>query len=396
VGAGGLSGFDFDTQVDRAGTLSEKYELRRQLFGTDAIEPLSVADMDLAAPPAVQRALAARVAHPVYGYTVVPDSVPMALAAWLARRHAWPVAPDDISLAPGVVPTLYAAVAAFSEPGDGVIVQPPVYPPFFDSVTRQGRALLENPLRETPDGFAMDLDHLDTLARGGARLLLLCSPHNPVGRVWREDELQTLLDIARRHCVTIVSDEIHADLVYAPCHGAAVDAPVHKPLGRLADADDAVVTVVSPSKTFNIPGLGLSAGVVRHAEVARRLRTAFDRMPVSVANPLSLVAFEAAYNESDAWLDACLTALRANRDALFGAFGAGFSRSPDATYLAWLDCRAMGLDDAALIRRWVAAGLGPSAGVRFGTGGCGFVRLNFAIPSRRMATVLERIATVAA
>jgi len=421
---GMMATFDFDTPIDRGGTHSEKYDLRRRLFGTDAVEPLWVADMDFASPPVVQAALQARVAHPVYGYTVVSDSVPAALAGWLERRHAWPVASDDISLTPGVVPTLYAAVAAFTEPGQGVIVQPPVYPPLFDAVTRQGRALLENPLCETPDGYAMDLDQLEALARGGARLLLLCSPHNPVGRVWREDELYAVLDIARRHGVTILSDEIHADLVYAPCHGAAIDAPQHTPLGRLAEAGDAVLTVVSPSKTFNIPGFGLSAVIVRHAESARRLQAALDRMPVSVANPLSLAAFEAAYNYGDAWLDACLTALRANRDALFAALGAGCGhkgraaagqsapvdhrsrsgaltaspvdgRSPDATYLAWLDCRAMGVDDAALMRRWVAAGLGLSAGARFGTGGHGFMRLNFAIPSRRMTRVLDRIATLA-
>lgn len=394
--------FGFDTPVDRSGTQSEKYALRRQLFGTDAVEPLWVADMDFAAPPAVQAALAARVAHPVYGYTVVADSVPASLAAWLARRHGWTVDPALVRLAPGMVPTLYAAVAAFSEPGDGVVVQPPVYPPFFDAVTRQGRVLLESPLlessrRETPAGYAMDLDRLEALARGGARLLLLCSPHNPVGRVWREAELRSVLDIARKYGMTILSDEIHADLVYAPRHGAAANAPVHVPLGALATPDDAVVTAVAPSKTFNIPGLALSATLSSNSTVSRRLAAAFERMPVSVANPLSLAAFEAAYTHGEAWLDACLTVLRGNRDALFAALG-GADRArvsglaPEATYLGWLDCRGAGLDDAGLMRGWVEAGLGLSAGARFGTGGRGFMRLNFAIPPSRMAACLRRVA----
>lgn len=395
-----MEAFDFVTPIDRSGTHSEKYELRRQLFGTDDVEPLWVADMDFAAPPAVQRALAARVAHPVYGYTVVPDSVPQALVGWLARRHGWVVEAADVWLTPGVVPTLYAMVAAFSEPGEGVIVQPPVYPPFFDAVTRQGRVLLENPLIEAPGGYAMDLDQLEMLARAGARLLLLCSPHNPVGRVWRDSELQAVLDIARRHGMTVLSDEIHADLVYATRQGAAADAPAHTPLGRLASADAAVLTVVAPSKTFNIPGFGLSAVLSRHSGTVRRLQSVLARMPVSVANPLSLAAFEAAYSQGDIWLDACLTVLRANRDELFGALGAGggteggarvCGRPPEATYLAWLDCRAAGLDDAALMQAWVAADLGLSAGRRFGTGGSGFVRLNFAIAPRRMAVVAERV-----
>lgn len=397
MGAGGLSGFDFDTPIDRTGTHSEKYDLRRRLFGTDAVEPLWVADMDFAAPPAVQAALAQRVAHPVYGYTVVPDSVPEALAGWLARRHHWQVEPGRIRLAPGVVPSLYAAVAAFSEPGQGVVVQPPVYPPLFDAVTRQGRVVLENPLRETPDGYAMDLERLEALARGGARLLLLCSPHNPVGRVWREGELRAVLDIARRHGMAILSDEIHADLVYAERHGAVADAPLHVPLGRLATAEDVVVTAVAPSKTFNIPGLGLSAVISSSDMAARRLADAFGRLPVSVANPLNLAAFEAAYAQGDAWLDACLAVLRANRDALFAALGPGegariHGHRPEATYLAWLDCRGTGLDDASLMHAWVEAGFGLSAGTRFGTGGSGFMRLNFAIPPSRMAACLRRVA----
>jgi len=405
--------FDFDAVIDRGGTHSEKYDLRQRLFGSDAVEPLWVADMDFAAPPAVQQALAARAGHPVYGYTVVPDSAAAALADWLARRHQWPVDPAHVRLVPGVVPTLYAAVAAFSHPGQGVIVQPPVYPPLFEAVRRQGRVLLENPLRETATGWAMDLDQLEALAAGGARLLLLCSPHNPVGRVWSVAELEQVLAIARRHGLTILADEIHADLVYAPRHGAAPDAPLHVPLARLATADDAVVTAVAPSKTFNIPGFGLAATVTADAALDRALQEVWSRLPVSVADPLALAAFEAAYRCGEPWLEACLSVLRANRDALFGALAEAADatdaesrpaaarsghaaprvagRPPQASFLAWLDCRAAGLDDAALAAAWVRAGLGLSAGSRFGSGGSGHMRLNFAIPPRRMASVIERV-----
>lgn len=387
--------FDLDTPVDRSGTHSEKYDLRRPLFGTDAVEPLWVADMDFAAPPAVQQALAARAAHPVYGYTLVPDSAPQALADWLARRHRWLVEPAHIRLVPGVVPTLYAAVAAFSRPGEGVIVQPPVYPPLFEAVRRQDRVLLENPLRQTAAGWSMDLDQLEALAAAGARLLLLCSPHNPVGRVWSATELTQVLDITRRHGVTILADEIHADLVYSPRHGAAADAPQHVPLGRLATPEDAVVSAVAPSKTFNIPGFGLSATVAADDALARALQGVWSRMPVSVADPFALAAFEAAYRHGEPWLDACLGVLRGNRDALFAALEDAAPRVtgilPDATFLAWLDCRGAGLDDAGLGEAWVRAGLGLSAGTRFGSGGSGHMRLNFAIPPRRMHGVIDRV-----
>jgi len=294
-----------------------------------------------------------------------------------------------------VVPTLYAAVAAFSRPGEGVIVQPPVYPPLFDAVRRQGRLVLENPLRRTAAGWAMDVDQLEALAAGGARLLLLCSPHNPVGRVWSVAELKQVLDIARRHGVTILADEIHADLVYSPRHGAAADAPQHTPLGRLATPEDAVVTAVAPSKTFNIPGFGLSATVIANQAVSHAIDAVWSRMPVSVADPLALVAFEAAYRHGEPWLDACLGVLRGNRDALFAALTDAAPRItgilPDATYLAWLDCRGAGLDDAGLGEAWVLAGLGLSAGTRFGSGGSGHMRLNFAVPPRRMAGVIDRV-----
>lgn len=386
--------FDFDTPVDRTGSHSEKYDLRRARFGTDSVTPLWVADMDFAAPPEVQAALTARAAHPVYGYTCVPDSATQALCGWLARRHGWTVDSDTVRLAPGVVPTLYAAVAAFTEPGDAVIVQPPIYPPFFQAVQRQGRVLMENPLREGLDGYCIDFDHLEDCARRGARLLLFCSPHNPVGRVWTRAELTDLLLLARRHGLTILCDEIHADLVYAAADGADPHVQTHTPLACLADADDPLLTAVAPSKTFNIPGLGLSATVSTHAAVARRLANTFARTGVSVGNPFSLAGFEAAYAHGEAWLDACLGVLRANRDAVMAAVEAHprlRAHAPQGSYLAWLDCRAAGLDDTQLQRAWVEAGLGLSPGIGFGAAGSGFMRLNFAVPPSQLRSCLSQL-----
>jgi len=190
--------FDFDRIIDRSGTAALKWDGRRSVFGTDDVLPLWVADMDFAAPDAVTQALAARAAHPVYGYSQFADEVYEALIDWLRERHQWPVERDWILMAPGVVPSLHAAVLAFAEAGEGVIVQPPVYFPFFSAVTATGRRLVENPLLFEDGRYRIDFEHLERCA-ANARLLLLCSPHNPVGRVWREEELRELLRIARKH-----------------------------------------------------------------------------------------------------------------------------------------------------------------------------------------------------
>jgi cystathionine beta-lyase len=245
-----LLSFDFDHEIQRNGTSSVKHDGRAAYFGTGDVLPLWVADMDFAAPEAVTRALAARAAHPVYGYSFYPDSLFEALIAWLKKRHGWEVPREWIVMALGVVPSLFATVMAFTQPGDGVIVQPPVYFPFFSAVTTNGRRLIRNPLRLEPGRlgqgrYSMDFDHLERCAAEGARLLLLCSPHNPVGRVWSRAELSELLRIARRYEMTILSDEIHADLVYP--------GQQHIALATLAGDSDKLITAVAPSKTFNIP-----------------------------------------------------------------------------------------------------------------------------------------------
>ena len=227
-------------------------------FGTGDVIPLWVADMDFAAPEAVSRALAARAAHPVYGYTLYPDSLFDALIAWLQKRHGWAIQREWILMSPGVVPSLHAAALAFAQPGEGVIIQPPVYFPFASSVTNTGRRLVMNPLRLENGRYKIDFGQLEQCAAQGARLLLLCSPHNPVSRVWSREELEEILHIARRHDLIVLSDEIHADLVYPDFH--------HTPLAALADSGDNIVTAVAPSKTFNIPGLGLSALIVPNPE----------------------------------------------------------------------------------------------------------------------------------
>lgn len=380
---------EFDRVIPRCGTASFKYDARKDIFGRQDVIPLWVADMDFAVPAAVQRALAERVAHPVYGYTVHPESLYDSLIQWLDKRYGWQVGRAWIMFCPGVVPSLHAAIMALTQSGEGVIVQPPVYPLFLSAPESTGRKLLLNPLRFVDGRYYFDLDDLTRCASEGGRLLILCSPHNPVGRVWQERELQDLLAVCRQHDITIVSDEIHADLTYP--------GNKHVPLALLAQNGTDIITAVAPSKTFNIPGLGLSALLVPDSADRSALGKAFDTLHVSSTNPFSIAAFEAAYREGAPWLDELLVYLAGTRD-----FVREYIRQhlPDirlieaqGTYLLWLDCRAMGLNDAQLKHFFVAqAGVGLSPGILFGEQGSGFMRMNIAAPRSVIAQALENIA----
>ncbi|MFA7351769.1 MAG: pyridoxal phosphate-dependent aminotransferase [Methylotenera sp.] len=379
--------FDFDRVINREATASLKYDARQAVFGRADVIPLWVADMDFSAPPAVTNALTERATHPIYGYTSYPDSLYDALISWLKRRHGWHVKREWIVMCPGVVPSLHAAVMAFAQPGEAVIVQPPVYFPFFSAVTNTGRQLIENPLQFENNHYSIDFDHLEQCA-ANARMLLLCSPHNPVGRVWRKEELNQLLQIAEKHDLTIFSDEIHADLIYPD--------DKHHMLATVSGHANNIVTAVAPSKTFNIPGLNLSALIIPDATQRAAINQAFDTLHVSAANPFSLVAFEAAYREGEVWLDELLVYLKQTRDFVADYLIAKLPKisliAPQGTYLLWLDCRALGMNDAELNRFFVhEAGVGLSPGILFGEAGSGFMRMNIGAPRQVIANALNNL-----
>ncbi len=381
--------FDFDRVIPREGTASFKYDGRQQFIGRADVIPLWVADMDFAAPEGVVAALGARAAHPVYGYTVYPESLYQSLMDWQRERYGWEVPREQIVFCPGVVPSLHAAMLALCAPGEGVIVQPPVYPPFLAAPEITGRWRVDNPLRCEAGRYFPDFEHLDRCAAQGARLLLLCTPHNPVGRVWRRDELEALLDVCARHDVTIVSDEIHADLTYP--------GVTHLPLADLARGRVNVITAVAPSKTFNIPGMGLSALVVPDAAQRAAIEKTFGLLHVSATNPFSVTAFEAAYRTGAPWLGALQAYLAGTRDLVRGFLDAQLPQirfiEPEGTYLLWLDCREMGLDDAQLKDFFVQqAGVGLSPGILFGQQGSGYMRMNIGAPRALIQEALERIA----
>ncbi len=292
---------DFARQINRAGSNSVKYDERQNVFGKSDVIPLWVADMDFPVPPAITEALIARARHPIYGYTYFPDSLTETVVNWMRQRHGWTIKREWVVICPGVVPSLSAALMAFTGVGDSVIIQPPVYYPFFSVITNNRRKPLLNPLRLENGRYTIDFDHLSRCAKQ-ARLLLLCSPHNPVGRVWDKQELAGLLKIAEKYDLMIVSDEIHSDLIY-PGNEHHVTAALAKNPAR-------VITALSPTKTFNIAGLNLSALIIPDRKQRARIARVFDTLHISGANPFSIVAFETAYREGESWLTALLNYLQ--------------------------------------------------------------------------------------
>jgi len=385
-------GFDpsfFDRIIKREGTSSTKYDVRQAMFGEPDVIPVWVADMDFATPPAITAALIERAKHPVYGYTVFPDSLYDATIEWMQRQHNWTIEREWIVMCPGVVPSLNAAVMAFSQPGESVIVQPPVYFPFFSAITQTGRSLVQNPLILENNRYIIDFDCLEQSIRDtNARLLLFCSPHNPVGRVWSTDELKQLLQLAEKYNLFIFSDEIHADLVYP--------GNTHTVLATLSGSETLVITAMTPSKTFNIPGLNLSTLIVPDKTLRKAIMDVFNTWHISASNPFSVTAFETAYRQGEVWLENLLVYLRDTRDyvAVFLAEHLPQIKliPSEGTYLLWLDCRALDMNDAELKHFFIhEARVGMSPGILFGEQGSGFMRLNIGAPREIIKQVLRNI-----
>lgn len=379
---------DFDREINRADSNSVKYDKRQNVFGNSDVIPLWVADMDFATPPAITEALIARARHPIYGYTHFPDSLYETVVNWMRHRHGWTIKREWVVICPGVVPSLSAALMAFTDVGDSVIIQPPVYFPFFSMITTNRRKLLLNPLHLENGRYTIDFDHLTQCAKQ-ARLLLFCSPHNPVGRVWDKQELACLLEIADKYDLIVVSDEIHSDLIYP--------GNEHHVTAAQAENSTRVITALSPTKTFNIAGLNLSALIIPDKKHRDRIAQVFDTLHISGANPFSIVAFETAYREGESWLKAMLDYLQGTLDCveayLTDHLPAIKLIKPQGTYLLWLDCRGLNMDDAQLRHFFIhEAGIGMNSGTQFGQReGSGFMRLNIGAPRDVILTALKQI-----
>jgi cystathionine beta-lyase len=371
--------YDFDTPVNRRNTYSDKWDK----FQNTDILPLWVADMDFAAPPAVIDALRERLDHGVLGYTRVPDPLIETVCAHLKSNYSWEVSPDWLVFIPGLVCGLNITCAAVGEAKDSVVTATPVYPPFFSAPKNEERRIIPVPLAHTGSRWHFDYDLFDQSIRPDTKLFLLCNPHNPVGRCFDKEELLKIASLCEKHNLVICADEIHNELILDP-------SKKHIPLASLSpEISRRTITLIAPSKTYNIPGLGASIAVISDPT----LRARFNRAAAGIVphvNVFGLIAALAAYRDCQTWRKELLAYLRKNRDLVADSIAGinGLSVSPvEATYLSWIDTRKLAIDDPAAF--FEKAGVGLSDGRPFM--GDGFVRLNFGCPRSTLETALGRM-----
>lgn len=380
--------YDFTTAADRSATNAEKYTLRKRLFGTEDVLPAWVADMDINTPDFVLESVKKRLEHPIMGYEEFPDFAYKAQIEWMKKRHNIEYDLEEMFYSHSVVASMQAVIAAFTEVGDEIIVQTPIYPPFFHAPVQMDRKILKNPLQQQEDGtYGFDLQDLKSKITEKTKLLLLSSPHNPVGRVWRKEELDALLAVCVEHNIIVFADEVHCDLVYKP--------NVHIPFASLENAKERTITAIGVGKTFNMAGFAASTIVVPK-NLQKKFKKVYESIHFAQGNVLSHVAFEAAYKYGSEWLEALLEHLKKNYKML-QMLSQNYSHfikliPIEGTYLAWLDCKGMQLSDKAL-RKWFVeeAKLGLNAGLSFGKEGSGFMRLNFAVSSAKMTQIIQQL-----
>ncbi len=376
--------YDFDKTIDRRATNSYKWD-----SAPEGALPMWVADMDFRTAPAIIDVLQKRVVHGIFGYTRVPDAYYDAVTSWFSRRHGWDIDREWIIYTSGVVPAVSAVIKALTVPGDKVIVQTPVYNCFFSSIRNNGCEIVSNPLRRTADTYEMDFDALERCAADPrAKVMLLCNPHNPAGRVWTPDELTRLGNICRRNGATVVADEIHCELVYQGFK--------YTPFASLSDAFlHRSVTCVSPSKAFNIAGLQIANIVAFDNDLRSRIDKAININEVCDVNPFGVAATIAAYNEGEEWLNQLVDYLHGNYEAMAEFCRRELPEFPitrlEGTYLVWMDCSSLGMPSDALEHALLDdARLWLNAGTMYGAEGEGYMRWNIACPRSVMLDGLNR------
>ena len=381
---------DFDQQIDRRAVPALKVHSMVLGKGGEGLFAAGVADMDFKVADVILAAMQKRLQHGVFGYEAVPDGLLPALCDWQKNRHGWALDSDHILRAPNVLNILAIAASLFSNKGDGVIVQPPVFFDFYDVIEENGRQVVKNPLILQGGRYSMDFENLERVAAdSGNKMLYLCNPHNPVGRVWSREELLTLGDICARHGVLVVSDEIHGDLTYA-----GHDYTPFASLGTAFAANS--IIAISPAKSFNIAACCSAFTVIADPEKRRAFQVENSRLTVNKNNSFASVAMQAAYRDGADWLDDVMQYLAGNLDLLRSRL-AGIEGveliEPEGTFLAWLDFRALGINPeelTAFLRE--KAGWAVTRGQAFGAEGEGFARLNYACTRDKLATALDQLA----
>lgn len=385
--------FNFNQSISRSGTHAEKYELRQALFGTDDVLPMWVADMDLPCPPFVMNALKSRLNHSLLGYTLTPEAVFDAIIYWQSQ-HQYTVEKSHILFTHNVANGFYMAVSAFTRPGETVLVQPPVYPPFLKAPEINDRKMVEAPLELIEGRYQIDFETLEkTIVDNAVKLFLFCNPQNPSGRVWLKTELKKIAEICLKHQVTIVSDEIHSDMVYAP--------KKHIPMASLsAEIADITVTLSSPGKTFNLGGLQIGYAIIANAKLKSDYVRICQQNAIDSVNLFGQIALTAAYTaQGKEWRNELLSHFTQNIDLLESFIKTHLPQvkvmRPEASYLVWLDFRAL-FSDHAELKKWLVdkAKLGLNDGESFGGAskmGTGFMRINLAVPKPTLDKALQQM-----
>lgn len=381
--------YNFDEIVPREGTNCIKYDALDRFFGSKDVLPLWVADMDFKTPDFIVNAIKKRAEHEIYGYTFRDDTYYNSIIGWMERRHNWEIKKEWISFSPGVVAGLTFGIEAFSKPGDGVVVQPPVYFPFFDCVKGTKRKLIENPLKIENGRYTFDFEDLKAKIDKKTKLLLLCNPQNPGGTVFTREELTELATICLENKIMVISDEIHSDLIF--------NGNKHIPFASLSDeiAQNCMVSM-APSKTFNVAGFSSSIVIIPNKTKFARYERAIGVAHLYMGNIFGSVAMEAAYAHGDNWLDQMLDYMWDNYKILEAFFETKLPKvkvmKPEATYLIWLDFREYGMKNAELMKFTIEnAKVGLNDGGRFGTGGDGWLRINIGCPRSVLIEALERL-----
>ena len=378
----------FNEAAVRKGTACIKWDFQELDYkGRTGLLPFSIADADYRTYQPIVDALKARIDSGVIGYTDLDEAYFSAVQGWCRRRHDWKVEKEWIVPVGGIVPAMATAIEVLTDPGDGVIVQPPVYDPFYSVIEATGRKILKNDLLCTDEGYKMDFENLEQLAAGGARMILLCSPHNPVCRVWTEQELKQVAEICRKYGLIVVSDEIHWDLILGDRK--------HVTMGQFAELYDQLIVCTSCSKTFNVAGQETSALIIPGEKIRGAYQDYLYARYLFVPNTLGLEAVKAAYQDGDAWVDEECAHLRQNAEIVRAYLAEHLPEvklaEPEGTYLLWLDMTAFGLTSEALIDAIAEAGAGLNSGLHYGEKYDGFVRMNVACPRQQLEAGLDCI-----
>ncbi|HIS34327.1 MAG TPA: PatB family C-S lyase [Candidatus Avirikenella pullistercoris] len=382
--------YNFDEIIDRNGTVCEKYDHTEAIFGTRDILPLWIADTDFRTPSFIINALKERLEHPIFGYSFRCNYYYEAVRSWLFRRNGWNVSLDWLDFTPGVVCGLSYGIKSFTEEGDKIVIQPPVYPPFARTIKANKRVVVNNPLKIIDGRYEIDFEDLDQKLEG-AKLFILCNPHNPTGRVFTKEELLRIGNLCLKHGVYIVSDEIHSDLILKPNRHIHI-ASLSEEIANIT------LTYVAPSKTFNIAGFSTAVAIIPNPELHEMYRNCANQIHVDQGNIFGAVALRAAYNNGDEWLDCCMEYIRTNIEYVLDFLRTNTPKikciPPEATFLLWLDFSELGMTHADLQQFLIQkAKLGLNSGTDFGEEGECHMRINVGSPRSVIEQAMHQLKT---